>query len=154
MDGLVVRMMEPEELPAVVGVWYRSLDDSLDWLRPEQRSSEVEYRAFFRNVVAKTCELWVAEQDGRILGVLAMRDDSVDRLYVDTPAQGKGVGSALLDRAKALSPEGLRLVTLQRNEQARRFYERRGFGAYDHGRSPAPENEPDVWYRWRGDPTD
>ena len=83
-----------------------------------------------------------------------MRDDSVDRLYVDTPAQGKGVGSALLDRAKALSPEGLRLVTLEHNEQARRFYERRGFVAYNHGRSPAPENEPDVWYRWRGDPTD
>ena len=31
---------------------------------------------------------------------------------------------------------------------ARRFYERRGFEAYDHGRSPPPEDEPDVWYRW------
>ena len=154
MDGLVVRRMERKELPAVVDVWYQSLNDSLHWLRPEQRSSEAESRAFFRDVVATSCELWVAERDARILVVLAMQDDTVDRLYVDTPAQGKGVGAALLDRAKALSPEGLRLVTLQRNEQARRFYERRGFAAYDHGRSPAPENEPDVWYRWRGTPTD
>ncbi len=154
MDSLVVRRMKPEELPGVVDVWYRSLDDSLDWLRPEQRSSEVEYRAFFRDVVAKRCELWVAERDGRILGVLAMHGDEVGRLYVDTPMQGEGVGSALLERAKALSPEELRLVTLERNEQARRFYERRGFVAYNRGRSPAPENEPDVWYSWRGDPTD
>ncbi len=154
MDGLVVRRMKTEELPAVVDVWYRSLADSLHWLRPEQRSSEAEYRAFFRDVVAKTTELWVAERDGSILGVLAMDGDTVGRLYVDTPEQGKGVGSALLDRAKALSPEGLRLVTLQRNEQACRFYEGRGFVAYNHGRSPAPENEPDVWYRWRGDPAD
>ena len=152
MDGLVVRRMERKELPAVVDVWYQSLNDSLHWLRPEQRSSEAEYRAFFHNVVAKTSELWVAERDGRILGVLGMQDDTVGRLYVDTPAQGRGVGSALLDRAKALSPEGLRLVTLERNEQARRFYERRGFEAYKRGRSPAPENEPDVWYRWLGDP--
>ena len=83
-----------------------------------------------------------------------MHDDEVGRLYVDTPAQRKGVGSALLDRAKVLSSRGLRLVTLERNYQARRFYERRGFVAYNYGRSPAPENEPDVWYRWRGDPTD
>ena len=153
MDGLVVRRMKTEELPAVVDVWHRSLVDSLHWLRPEQRSSEAEYRAFFRNVVAKTTELWVAERDGSILGVLAMHGDSVNRLYVDTPAQGNGIGSALLDRAKALSPEGLRLVTLERNQQARRFYEQRSFVAYSRGRSPAPENEPDVWYRWRGDPT-
>ncbi len=83
-----------------------------------------------------------------------MHGEEVDRLYVDTPAQEKGVGSALMDQAKALSPDELRLVTLERNEQARRFYERRGFVAYNHGRSPAPENEPTVWYRWRGDPTD
>ena len=150
MASLVVRRMEPEELPAVIDVWYQSLSDSLHWLRPEQRSSEADYRAFFRNVVAKSCELWVAERNGRILGVLAMQVDTVGRLYVDTPAQGKGVGSALLDRAKSLSPEGLRLVTLKRNEQARRFYERHDFAAYNHGRSPAPENEPTVWYRWRG----
>ena len=84
------------------------------------------------------------------MGVLAMQDDVLDRLYVDTSVQGMGVGSALLDRAKSLSPDGLRLVTLERNERARRFYERRGFVAYDYGRSPAPEDEPDVWYRWPG----
>ena len=113
--------MKTEELPSVVDIWHRSLVDSLHWLRPEQRSSEAEYRDFFRNVVAKTTELWVAEQDGSILGILAMSGDSVSRLYVDTSAQEKGVGSALLDRAKALSPEGLRLVTLERNEQAAGF---------------------------------
>jgi hypothetical protein len=44
----------------------------------------------------------------------------------------------------------LRLVTLQRNDRARRFYEHRGFAAYEFGRSPPPEDEPDVWYRWPG----
>ncbi len=52
MSGLVVRRMEPDELGAVIDVWHRSLVDSLNWLRPEQRSSEAEYRAFFRDVVA------------------------------------------------------------------------------------------------------
>jgi ribosomal protein S18 acetylase RimI-like enzyme len=60
------------------------------------------------------------------------------------------VGTILLDHAKTLSPGGLRLVTLQGNEQARHFYERHGFTPYDYGTSPAPESEPDVWYRWTG----
>ena len=33
-------------------------------------------------------------------------------------------------------------------ERARAFYERRGFRAVAFGRSPAPENEPDVKYAW------
>jgi ribosomal protein S18 acetylase RimI-like enzyme len=54
----------------------------------------------------------------------------------------------LVSHAKQLSPAGLHLVTHQRNQPARRLYEQHGFTEYAWGHSPAPENEPDVWYRW------
>ena len=93
-------------------------------------------------------EVWVAEQKGRLLGLLAVGNSSVDRLYVEPDDQGRGVGTALLDKAKHLFPKGLTLYTHVRNYKARDFYERRGLRAVAYGLSPAPENEPDVKYVW------
>jgi ribosomal protein S18 acetylase RimI-like enzyme len=138
------------ELPVVMDVWYRSLIGSLAGMRPEQLQTEDAYKAFFRDVVARTRDLWVAEIGGRVVGLLALHDDEIDRLYVDPAAQRQGIGTALLRHAKSLHPQGLTLVTHQRNAGARRFYERHGFVVQQYGTSPPPENEPDVKYRWSG----
>jgi GNAT superfamily N-acetyltransferase len=63
--------------------------------------------------------------------------------------QRRGIGSALLSKARERSPQELRLYTFQRNGPARAFYERHGFMRIAFGVSPAPEYEPDVEYRWR-----
>ncbi len=149
MSKVVIRKMQPQELDDVAEVWWQSLDDSTQWLRPEQKHPVEEAMTFFRKVVAQRCEIWVAERGNEIVGVLAMQQDEIDRMYVATEAQGQGIGSALVDHAKAMHQRGLRLVTLQGNAQACRFYERHGFVAYKTSRSPPPEDEPDVWYRWR-----
>ena len=76
---------------------------------------------------------------------------ALDRAAADAHAARGSIAkaTALLDRAKTLSPEGITLYTHQRNENARAFYERRGFEAVEYGVSPPPESEPDVKYRWR-----
>lgn len=145
-----IRRLAASELAEATDVWYRSLVVSIAYMRPEQRRREEEDKGFFREVVAVTREVWVAVVDGRIVGVLALDGGEVDRLYVAVGAQGRGIGSALLEHAKGLRPQGLTLVTHQRNEGARRFYERHGFVAGKLGLSPPPENEPDVWYTWPG----
>jgi RimJ/RimL family protein N-acetyltransferase len=142
--------MASGELPVVIDVWYRSLLGSLEGMRPDQLRSEGSYKDFFRNVVAIRRDVWVAELDGEVAGVLALCDSEIDRLYVAPEAQGRGVGTALLDHAKSLHPAGLTLVTHERNIGARRFYERHGFEVLKYGTSPPPENEPDVEYRWLG----
>lgn len=117
-------------------------------LTPEQIRDDGEYRGYFTNRIAKDHELWVAVRSGRPVGVLAMAEEWIEQLYVDPPEQRRGVGSALLAQAKALSPNCLRVLTLERNVGACRFYERHGFMACDRGRSPPPEDEPDVSYLW------
>jgi ribosomal protein S18 acetylase RimI-like enzyme len=146
----LVRRIAPGELPIVMDVWYRSLIGSLAGMRPEQLQTEDAYKAFFRDVVAPTRDLWVAEIGGKVAGVLALYEDEVDRLYVDPAAQRQGIGTALLRHAKSLHPQGLTLVTHQRNAGACRFYERHGFVVQQFGISPPPENEPDVMYHWIG----
>jgi len=146
--GCIVREMRTAELPTVIEVWYRSMSQSLTEIGSKQRPSEEGAHHFFRNVVAQRCDLWVAEHAKTIVGMLALAGNEVERLYVAPEARGSGIGSALLEQAKAVYPDGLWLVTLQCNTRARRFYERHGFTAHELGMSPPPENEPDVSYRW------
>lgn len=106
--------------------------------------------AFFRGKLMPTCRIWIARRDGVLVGMLALDQGKVEQLYVEPAEQGSGVGTALIDHAKAQRPAGLRLFTHQRNERARAFYEHMGFQAVAFGTSPAPESEPDVEYRWLG----
>ena len=100
-------------------------------------------------------EVWVAEEDGRLLGFLGIEPSRnlggaavLEKLYVEPAEQNHGVGSALLDKAKELGPDELYLWVFQKNP-ARRLYERHGFelvrltdGAENM------EREPDALYRW------
>ncbi|HYZ19497.1 MAG TPA: GNAT family N-acetyltransferase [Gaiellaceae bacterium] len=111
------------------------------------------------DIIARHEEVWVAEEDGRLLGFVAIRRsrrngwEVVEKLYVDPEAQNRGVGSALLDQAKALRPGGLVLWVFQENTGARRFYERHGFRLVTLRFGAAADNmegEPDALYGWPG----
>jgi putative acetyltransferase len=100
-------------------------------------------------------EVWLAEEDGRPLGFLAIRRsrsdgwETLERLYVEPDAQNRGIGTALLDKAKALRPAGLHLWVFQKNEGARRFYERHGFRLVKlTDGAENMEREPDALYAW------
>jgi ribosomal protein S18 acetylase RimI-like enzyme len=143
-----LRLMREHELEAVVAIWTRSKKRALGWLAIEQAHTPEEDLAFFRDTLCARCEIWLAEREGRVVGLMALQGDHVDQLFIDPDAQGRGAGSALLDHAKRLHPAGVWLFTHQRNELARAFYEARGFRAVAFGVSPPPESEPDVRYEW------
>ena len=79
---------------------------------------------------------------------MAMDNNVIDRLYIDTAFQCTGIGSSLINFAKELYPNGLTLKTHQQNMRARTFYEKRGFRSVAFGISPPPESMPDVEYHW------
>jgi len=111
--------------------------------------SDDETRGFARRLV-ETHEVWVAENDGRIVGMAALSDAMLDHLYVHPDAQGRGAGSALLAKAQERRPGGFSFWVFQQNEAARRFYERRGCRAVmlTDG-SGNEEKTPDALYEWR-----
>jgi putative acetyltransferase len=106
----------------------------------------------FSSVVARENDVWLACDSESIVGLMAISDHTIDQIYIAPPSQRGGVGSLLIDHARSLSPSLLELYTHQRNERARRFYERHGFEVVRLGVSPPPESEPDVFYRWRLEP--
>jgi GNAT superfamily N-acetyltransferase len=107
-----------------------------------------DVRGHFASHIVEDCELWVAEQDGALAGILVLDGDVVDQLYVEPGLTGRGIGSALLAVAKRERPQGMQLWAFQTNTGARRFYERHGF--VEVRRTDGRDNEeraPDVLYQ-------
>ena len=123
-----------------------TFDDRLPCLADLHTSEED--RSHFPEHVFQKCEVWAALDNTRLIGIIAFREGWIDHLYILPSAQGHGVGTALLDLAKsAFSP--LHLWTFQRNTQARRFYETRGFVLIkETDGSRNEEKEADALYRW------
>lgn len=93
--------------------------------------------------------IWVSEQDGHIVGFSGVSEGELTHLYVDPGSQNRGIGTQLLDHAKSLEPKRLELWVFQKNEGARRFYERRGFRlARLTDGTGNMEKEPDALYEW------
>ena len=106
--------------------------------------------AYIRDLVAGDCETWVVLEEHVVTGFATLDTAELDHLYVAPTAQGHGVGTALLDHAKALRPDGFELWVFQRNEGARRFYERHGCVLlYETDGAANMEREPDARYAWR-----
>jgi GNAT superfamily N-acetyltransferase len=107
-------------------------------------------RRFVVERLVPELEVWVAEEEERIVAFAALQRDDLDHLYVAPPAQGRGLGAALFARMLELRPDGLELWVFQRNEGARRFYERHGCVLlYETDGAANMEREPDARYAWR-----
>jgi ribosomal protein S18 acetylase RimI-like enzyme len=142
----VIRRATPEDAEAIAALFRRSFG-TLTFL-PTLHTPEEDRRHFARLV--ERAEVWVADEEGGVLGFLVLAGDELDALYVEPGAQDRGIGSALFAHAQAERPAGFCFWVFQRNDRARRFYERRGcrLVRLTDGRENE-EREPDALYEWR-----
>jgi GNAT superfamily N-acetyltransferase len=151
MSEAVVRTATVADLPgcaAVANAWI----DATPWL-PRVHTAEA-IAAMFEPGLLERRTLLVAEEDGDVVGYLSLGENGfVAALYLAAGARGHGVGKALMDRAKALHPEGLELTVFEPNDGARRFYAREGFVPVPDGReTDTEEGVPTLRLRWKGRP--
>lgn len=142
---VLLRKLTLADMDAAAAVHRMSFDRQLPWLAGLH--TRTEDRAFFRTHVYQTCDIWGAERQSKLVGIIAFREDWIDQLYVLPDAQGQGIGGDLLEIAQQAYPV-LNLWTFQRNSKARRFYEFNGFRAIrETDGADNEEKEPDVLYR-------
>jgi GNAT superfamily N-acetyltransferase len=146
-----VRPYQPTDLAEVVSMWRASSRAAFPYVEVIQLYTLENYTDYFRDVIAPECEVWLAIDGDQIAGLLALRDNLIDQLFVRLGAQRQGIGGALLAKARERFPDGLRAYTFQKNSPARAFFEKHGFEIVRAGLSPPPENEPDLEYAWRPD---
>jgi ribosomal protein S18 acetylase RimI-like enzyme len=140
----VIRRATPEDAAAIGQVFVRARD-GMTYL---PRISD-EDRSKLGGWIVERHEVWVAEEDGAVVGFIGLEPGYLSHIYVDPAKQSRGIGTALLAHAKELLPEGMQLWVFQENEGARRLYERAGFRLVEltdgHGNM---EQEPDARYEW------
>lgn len=137
-----IRKATEADADAIRDVYLSSRLSAMPWL-PLLHSPE-EVKHWLTTYVLPFSQVLVAEKDGLIVGYVAIKDDMLDHLYVRPEQQRAGIGTALLEAAKKLSANRLRLYTFARNTLARRFYERHGFRELPNSGARNELGEPDV----------
>ena len=124
--------------------------------------ADVGFDMWIRLKLLPSTHITLVEREGEAIGMMAVAKKWhaagnryigwIEQLYLLPGHVGQGIGSTLVERAKAELGSPIRLYTFQENHGARRFYERHGFRAIQFGDgSGNQEGCPDVLYEWRGD---
>lgn len=145
----MIRPYRKDDFEPVTQFWFDAMEVAMPGLIARAGHEIIGGREFFKNVVAVENQLWVYELNNKPVAYLGINGEFIDRLYVHPDYHRRGIGQALLDHARTLSPNHLWLYTHQANYHARAFYEKNKFIAEKFGMSPPPESEPDVEYHWR-----
>lgn len=136
---------DAEALAEILGEWL----GATAWM-PKLHSA-AENREFLGRMIGEQ-EVYVVHDGESLSGFMALdpgeaRRATITALYLAPQARNRGLGKALLDRAKT-EAETLTLWTFQANHQAQRFYLREGFAEARRTAGANEENLPDIQFIW------
>src|SRR5262245_47837643 len=104
---------------------YRGAIPADQWREPYMPEDELERE------IAHGVRFWVAEENGRLLGVMGIQDKGdvalVRHAYVASTTQRKGVGTMLLRHVEGLGDKPVLIGTWADASWAIEFYRRNGF---------------------------
>ena len=144
---MLIRKYCAADMTAIMDIWYQgwhSIDPAL--VHPH---SKTEWRDRWISQIMPTHETLVAESDNDILGFVTFNRETAEltQLFTKLSEQGRGVGSALINRVKNSCPGGIYLFTLEINSRSRKFYHEHGFRETGLSSNPL-SGLPTVRYEW------
>ncbi len=125
-DEVTVRLATVEDAHAVADLYTAARVHAVPQMPPALHTNAEDRAYVARRMAEDDVTVWIAEQDGEILGFAQCTTTFLDGLYILPERKGQGIGSLLLDVVDATHPEGYELWVFESNTGARRLYERRG----------------------------
>lgn len=146
--SLSVRLYQPRDEDAAIALWQRSWQAAYPMLDFAARLDW--WRARWRRELVPSATIVIAEAAGVIVGFVTVDPRSLylDQIVVAPEHWASGIGAALLDEAKRLSPSGLDLDVNVDNARAIRFYAKHGFAVGGAGVNPI-SGKPVQRMHWR-----
>jgi len=126
-----IRPATEDDVDAVARVWHTAWGDGHKGNVPDELYAHRTFESFVPRTRERIPHTFVAEVDGRVVGMVAVKDDELEELFVDAAARGTGIAQALIARGEqAIAAAGhprAWLAVVDGNARARRFYERMGW---------------------------
>ncbi|MGO4937745.1 GNAT family N-acetyltransferase [Fundicoccus sp. Sow4_H7] len=138
----MIRKLQPSDIAQVKQIWLKINISAHDFVEAEYWYEQLEEL----EPALLESDVWVYEEDDKIVGFIGIRNDFVEGLFVKEAFQSKGIGKQLLDHVK-INRETLALTVYQRNWRAWRFYKREGFEIQTKGFDEV-NGEPEYFMLW------
>ena len=140
-----------EDAAEIARVFRRSRESSPPFL-PTLHTADEDLHYISEQVLPNNDVFVARSANNQVIGFIAFNNEWVNHLYLLPESARKGIGSSLLEMAKAQSTI-LRLWTFQRNEIALLFYSKHGFHLITETDGAAnEEREPDILFEWTAPP--
>ncbi|MCA6105924.1 GNAT family N-acetyltransferase [Bradyrhizobium cenepequi] len=121
-----LRPYRAEDEDAAIELWRRTWQQAYPTIDFDARVAW--WRERWRSELVPKASIIVAEHANALIGFVTIdRSSYLDQLVVDPAHWGSKLATALVDEAKRLSPDGVKLLVNKDNARAIRFYERNGF---------------------------
>ncbi|WP_211227825.1 N-acetyltransferase [Spirochaeta cellobiosiphila] len=144
MNNIIIRDFTPNDIPAIVDIWYEVSLDAHKFIAKE-------YWANNRDIMEKKyipqSETYIAIHNEQIVGFVSLIDNYLAAIFVRIEYQGKGIGSDLLNHVKAIKKQ-LSLKVYSKNTKSKAFYQSKGFNIIEETVDPDTE-ENEVLMLWK-----
>jgi putative acetyltransferase len=136
-----LRPYHPDDFESSLEVWMAAWQAAMPQIAFAKRLDWWRHRWLLELVPNNT--ITVAELDGLVVGFVVINPETgwLDQVAVTPAHWSSGIATALVEEAKRLAPDGIRLDVNQTNERAIHLYERLGFrrtgeGVYRNSGAP------------------
>lgn len=123
----MIRKYENKDLEQLLESWYKSAKIAYTFFSEEYFTQE---RKNIEEIYLPNTETFVYENNGSVVGFIAMIDDEIGGLFVHPDFQGLKIGKQLVDFCFA-SRNGLIVEVFENNKIGKSFYDKYGFKEYD-----------------------
>ena len=119
----MIRLYQEKDMPAILDIWHQASLLAHPFLSEAFLTKE---KNNLRYIFIPRSQTWVYEEGDKVIGFMALQGNEVGGLFVHPTKQRRGIGHALMDKARSLH-DSLELEVFEKNHQGRAFYAKYGF---------------------------
>lgn len=120
---MLIRQYKNSDLESVLSSWEAATRIAHPFMTDDFITKE---RVNVAEIYMPNTDTWVAELDGSVVGFIALMGNEIGAIFLQPSLHGKGIGRALMEKAKNLHEE-LEVVVAKENPIGRGFYSKCGF---------------------------